>query len=103
IKFKIKKSSISSQQFSVDCLDHKERSETAKFLQEKLRQEMEEHIREGKGSAEKVQERVTRIQQLKEALREETLKNETVPGKSQLSEQVMYIVSNSAFSIFFTD
>ncbi|XP_047209187.1 osmotic avoidance abnormal protein 3 [Girardinichthys multiradiatus] len=90
IKFKIKKSSISSQQFSVDCLDHKERSETAKFLQEKLRQEMEEHIREGKGSAEKVQERVTRIQQLKEALREETLKNETVPGKSQLSQQSEY-------------
>ncbi|KAK5611427.1 hypothetical protein CRENBAI_016897 [Crenichthys baileyi] len=41
----------------------------------------------GKGSADKVQERVTRIQQLKEALREETLKNETVPGKSQLSQQ----------------
>ncbi|KAM4586519.1 uncharacterized protein V3H82_005340 [Fundulus diaphanus] len=88
MKVKIKRSSVGSQQFPVGCLaDRKERSETAKYLQEKLRQEMEDHIREGKGSPEKVQERVTRIQQLKEALREETLKNGAVSGKSQLSEQ----------------
>ncbi|XP_035983067.1 kinesin-like protein KIF17 [Fundulus heteroclitus] len=94
MKVKIKESSVGSQQFSVDCLaDRKERSETAKYLQEKLRQEMEDHIREGRGSPEKVQERVTRIQQLKEALREETLKNGAVSEKSQLSQQV--IISNS--------
>ncbi|XP_021180378.2 inner centromere protein [Fundulus heteroclitus] len=88
MKVKIKGSSVGSQQFSLDCLaDRKERSETAKYLQEKLRQEMEDHIREGKGSPEKVQERVTRIQQLKEALREETLKNGAVSEKSQLSQQ----------------
>uniref|UniRef100_A0A3Q3W5Y2 Uncharacterized protein n=1 Tax=Mola mola TaxID=94237 RepID=A0A3Q3W5Y2_MOLML len=37
---------------------------------------MEEHIREGKGPAEKVRERVWRIQQLGEALREERRKPE---------------------------
>ncbi|XP_041846693.1 uncharacterized protein LOC121643376 [Melanotaenia boesemani] len=44
-------------------------------------------ITEGKGSAEKVQERVVRIQQLKDALREETLKSGAVTGKSQLFQQ----------------
>ncbi|XP_043983994.1 kinesin-like protein KIF17 isoform X1 [Gambusia affinis] len=88
IKAKLKKSSISSHQLSVDCLmKEKGSTETAKYLQEKLRQEMEEHIREGKGSAEKVQERVTRIQQLKEALREETLKDGNVSAKSQFCQQ----------------
>lgn len=58
---------------------------------------------EGKGSAEKVQERVTRIQQLKEALREETLKNGNVSEKSQFCHQVMYIVSNFALFMLSTD
>uniref|UniRef100_A0A096LPZ9 Kinesin motor domain-containing protein n=1 Tax=Poecilia formosa TaxID=48698 RepID=A0A096LPZ9_POEFO len=100
IKTKIKKSSTSSHQLSVDCLiKEKASTETAKYLQEKLRQEMEEHIRgnrinftvqsikQGKGSAEKVQERVTRIQQLKEALREETLKNGNVSDFFQATSQ----------------
>nr|XP_020478194.1 stress response protein NST1-like isoform X2 [Monopterus albus] len=48
---------------------------------------MEEHIREGKGSVEKVKERVARIQQLKEALREETLKNGAATEKSDFCQQ----------------
>ncbi|KAG7230271.1 hypothetical protein INR49_024375, partial [Caranx melampygus] len=54
--------------------DHQESPDAMKYLQYQLKQEMEEHIREGKGNVEKVQERVGRIQQLKEALREEALK-----------------------------
>ncbi|XP_071314053.1 golgin subfamily A member 6-like protein 9 [Trachinotus anak] len=42
---------------------------------------------EGKGNVEKVQERVARIQQLKEALREETLKNRAVTEKSDFCQQ----------------
>ncbi|XP_047441009.1 uncharacterized protein si:dkey-201i24.3 [Mugil cephalus] len=42
---------------------------------------------EGKGNVEKVQERVARIQQLKEALREETLKSGAAAGKSPLCQQ----------------
>ncbi|XP_015246438.1 PREDICTED: chromosome-associated kinesin KIF4-like [Cyprinodon variegatus] len=88
IKVKIKKSSVSPQMLSADFLfDHKDDTETAKYLQERLRQEMEEHIKEGKDSAEKVQERVTRIQKLKEALREESLKNRNVLRESQLPQQ----------------
>ncbi|XP_019109275.1 moesin/ezrin/radixin homolog 1 [Larimichthys crocea] len=48
---------------------------------------MEAHIREGKGNIEKVQERVARIQQLREALREETLKNGVAMEKSDLCQQ----------------
>lgn len=43
---------------------------------------------EGKGNAEKVQERVGRIQQLREALREETLKNGAATEKCDLYQQV---------------
>ncbi|XP_051810550.1 kinesin-like protein KIF17 [Acanthochromis polyacanthus] len=90
IKAKTKrcKSSNSNQQFSRDHhSDHRETTETMKYLQDQLRQEMEEHIREGKGNVEKVQERVARIQHLKEALREETLKSGAAAGKSQLCQQ----------------
>ncbi|KAM8733338.1 uncharacterized protein AB9X84_025129 [Acanthopagrus schlegelii] len=48
---------------------------------------MEEHIREGKGDANRVQERVARIQQLREALREEMMKNGATPKKSDLCQQ----------------
>ncbi|XP_028272740.1 kinesin-like protein KIN-4B [Parambassis ranga] len=67
--------------------DHMQSTETMKYLQDQLRREMEDHIREGKGNVNKVQERVARIQQLKEALREETLKSGAVTGKSQLRQQ----------------
>uniref|UniRef100_A0A1A7XMR5 Kinesin motor domain-containing protein n=2 Tax=Iconisemion striatum TaxID=60296 RepID=A0A1A7XMR5_9TELE len=90
IKVQIKswKSSQSNQQISGGRhADHNESTETVKYLQEQLRQEIEEHLREGRGSAEKVQEKVSRIQQLKEALREETLKSGVVPEKSQLCLQ----------------
>ncbi|XP_061542606.1 uncharacterized protein si:dkey-201i24.3 isoform X5 [Phycodurus eques] len=50
-------------------------SDSVECLQTELRQEMEAHVREDGGSADKVQERVTRILQLREALREETMKN----------------------------
>ncbi|XP_034454136.1 kinesin-like protein KIN-4A [Hippoglossus hippoglossus] len=62
-------------------------TDTKKYLQDQLKLEMEEHIREGKGNVEKVQERVARIQELKEALREETLKNGAVTEKSDLCQQ----------------
>uniref|UniRef100_A0A1A8FHM1 Uncharacterized protein n=1 Tax=Nothobranchius korthausae TaxID=1143690 RepID=A0A1A8FHM1_9TELE len=91
IKVKIKscKSSQSNQQMSGGRHgDHNnESTETVKYLQEQLRQEIEEHLREGRGSAEKVQEKVARIQQLKEALRGETLKSGVVPEESQLCLQ----------------
>ncbi|XP_069026968.1 golgin subfamily A member 6-like protein 9 isoform X1 [Embiotoca jacksoni] len=77
-----------SSQFSGDHhTNQRQNTDTMKYLQDQLRQEMEEHIREGKGSVEKVQERVTRIQQLKEAVREEALKSGTVTEKSQLCQQ----------------
>lgn len=44
---------------------------------------------EGKGSAEKVQERVGRMQQLREALREETLKSGAATEKGDLHQQVI--------------
>ncbi|KAM4555676.1 uncharacterized protein PAE49_014652 [Odontesthes bonariensis] len=82
------KSSNSNQQISGGHLiDHRESTETRKYLQDQLRQEMEQHIREGKGSVEKVQERVERIQQLKESLREETLKTGAIAEKSMLCQQ----------------
>lgn len=43
---------------------------------------------EGKGSVEKVQERVSRIQQLKEALREETQKNGAATEKTDFYQHV---------------
>ncbi|KAI3351787.1 hypothetical protein L3Q82_020618, partial [Scortum barcoo] len=67
--------------------DQRESTDTMKYLQDQLKQEMEEHIREGKGNVEKVQERVERIQQLREALREETLKNGTATEISDLCQQ----------------
>ncbi|XP_041654011.1 golgin subfamily A member 6-like protein 2 [Cheilinus undulatus] len=62
--------------------DHfRESTDTMKYLQDLLKREMEEHIREGKGKVEKVQERVTRIQQLRESIREETLKSRAATEK----------------------
>ncbi|XP_032384016.1 kinesin-like protein KIN-4B [Etheostoma spectabile] len=72
---------------SLHSSDHREGTDTMKYLQAQLKQEMEEHIREGKGNVEKVQERVARIQQLREALREETLKNGAATEKSDLCQQ----------------
>ncbi|XP_024139920.1 trichohyalin isoform X1 [Oryzias melastigma] len=67
--------------------DHAEITQTVRLLQDKLRQEMEEHIKDGKGSMEEIQERVTRMKQLKETLREETLRKETAGAKTHLSAQ----------------
>lgn len=47
---------------------------------------------EGKGKVEKVHERVARIQQLREALREETLKNGAATEKSDLCQEVMHAI-----------
>ncbi|XP_039975528.1 uncharacterized protein LOC120785160 [Xiphias gladius] len=66
---------------------HRDSTDAMKHLQDQLKQEMEEHIREGKGSVEKVQERAARIQQLKETLREKTPKNGAVTEKSDLCQQ----------------
>lgn len=46
---------------------------------------------EGKGNAEKVQERVGRIQQLRETLREETQKNGAATEKCDLYQQVTHL------------
>ncbi|XP_077388978.1 uncharacterized protein LOC144026267 [Festucalex cinctus] len=56
-------------------IDPKGGSDTVKSLQEDLRQEMEAHVKEDTGSVEKVQESITRILKLMEALREEPIKN----------------------------
>ncbi|KAK2849207.1 hypothetical protein Q5P01_009041 [Channa striata] len=81
IKIKIKDcKSLNGQQ------QDRESTDTVKYLQDQLRREMEEHIREGKGNVEKVQQRVARIQQLKEALREEALKIRAATDKSDFSQ-----------------
>lgn len=45
-------------------------------------------LTEGKRDGEQVQERVARIRQLREALREETMKNGAVPEKRNPCDQV---------------
>ncbi|XP_026185553.1 chromosome-associated kinesin KIF4A isoform X2 [Mastacembelus armatus] len=88
IKFKIKKSLNSNKQLSSDhSTDCNESTDTMKSLQDQLRREVEEHIREGKGSVGKVQNRVARIQQLKEAVREEALKCGVAADKSDFRQQ----------------
>ncbi|KAF7668460.1 hypothetical protein LDENG_00011970 [Lucifuga dentata] len=67
--------------------DHRESTGTMKHLQDQLRQEMEAHIREGKGNVEKVQKRVVRIQQLREALREEMARHGVALEKSDPLQQ----------------
>ncbi|KAK2904092.1 hypothetical protein Q8A73_010749 [Channa argus] len=82
----------------------RESTDTIKYLQDQLRQEMEEHIRgnllfrncilsvfffmytEGKGNVEKIQQRVARIQKLKEAVREETQKIRVATEKSDFCQ-----------------
>ncbi|XP_076595949.1 uncharacterized protein LOC143326275 [Chaetodon auriga] len=86
-KLRGKTQSCRPQNCSWHSSDHRETTDTMKYLQDQLKQEMEEHIREGKGNVEKVQERVARIQQLREALREETLKNGAAAEKSDLCQQ----------------
>ncbi|CAK6956556.1 chromosome-associated kinesin KIF4 [Scomber scombrus] len=68
-------------------VNHRESTDALKYLQEQLRQEMEDHIKEGKGNVEKVQERVVRINQLRETLGEETSKNGAAAEKSDLCHQ----------------
>ncbi|XP_053179543.1 chromosome-associated kinesin KIF4 [Scomber japonicus] len=68
-------------------VNHGESTDALKYLQEQLRQEMEDHIKEGKGNVEKVQDRVTRINQLRETLEEETAKNGAAAEKSDLCHQ----------------
>eukprot|EP00064_Thunnus_orientalis_P011480 superscaffoldBa00001659_g11511 len=78
----------SNWHFSGDhSVSHRESTDTMKYLQEQLRQEMEDHIKEGKGNVGKVQKRVARIQQLRETLREETVKNTAATEKSDLCQQ----------------
>ncbi|XP_077433919.1 uncharacterized protein LOC144059024 isoform X2 [Vanacampus margaritifer] len=76
-------------------IDPKGSSDIVKSLQEDLRQEMEAHVKvhvccvsvEDTGSVEEVQESITRILQLMEALREEPIKN--IPaGKCDLCLQL---------------
>ncbi|XP_067454586.1 M protein, serotype 2.2 [Thunnus thynnus] len=88
VKIKSRQSPDSNWHFSGDhSVSHRESTDTMKYLQEQLRQEMEDHIKEGKGNVGKVQERVERIQQLRETLREETVKNTAATEKSDLCQQ----------------
>ncbi|XP_068181396.1 golgin subfamily A member 6-like protein 9 isoform X4 [Antennarius striatus] len=64
--------------------DHREGTDKMKYLRDLLKQQMEEHVRDGKGNAEEVQKRVARIQQLRDALREEKLNNGAAAVKSAL-------------------
>ncbi|KAK9518015.1 hypothetical protein VZT92_023344 [Zoarces viviparus] len=86
-KIKGKTQSCRTPDNNLQSSDHREGTDTMKYLQAQLKQEMEEHIREGKGDVEKVQERVGRIQQLRDALREETLKGGAAAEKSDLCQQ----------------
>ncbi|XP_049442766.1 kinesin-like protein klp-20 [Epinephelus fuscoguttatus] len=86
-KIKDKTQSCRTPNSNLHSSDHREGTDTMKYLQAQLKQEMEEHIREGKGNVEKVQDRVGRIQQLRDALREETLKNGAATDKSDLCQQ----------------
>ncbi|KAM8908130.1 uncharacterized protein AB9W97_005644 isoform 3-T4 [Spinachia spinachia] len=72
---------------NVHSSDHRGGTDTMKYLRAQLRKEMEEHIREGTGDVEKVQGRVGRIQQLREALREETQETGPATEKSDLRRQ----------------
>ncbi|XP_057705697.1 kinesin-like protein KIF15-A isoform X3 [Corythoichthys intestinalis] len=58
-------------------IHHKESLDTAKNLEEELRREMEMHVKEDRRCMEKVQESITRILQLKDALKEGLMKNIT--------------------------
>ncbi|KAM8908129.1 uncharacterized protein AB9W97_005644 isoform 2-T3 [Spinachia spinachia] len=75
---------------NVHSSDHRGGTDTMKYLRAQLRKEMEEHIREGTGDVEKVQGRVGRIQQLREALREETQETGPATEKSDLRRQLEY-------------
>ncbi|KAK1904888.1 Kinesin-like protein KIF15 [Dissostichus eleginoides] len=86
-KIKDKTQSCRTPSIHLHSRDSRESTNNMKHLQTQLKQEMEKHIREGKGNVEKVQERVARIQQLREALREETLKNGASIEKSDLCQQ----------------
>ncbi|KAL3044910.1 hypothetical protein OYC64_013225 [Pagothenia borchgrevinki] len=86
-KIKDKTQSCRTPSIHLHSRDSRESTNNMKHLQTQLKQEMEKHIREGKGNVEKVQERVARIQQLREALREETLKNGASTEKSDLCQQ----------------
>ncbi|XP_041710511.1 trichohyalin [Coregonus clupeaformis] len=72
--------------------DHSVTVERRKDLQDQLRQEVDEHIKEGRVSVEKMQERVGTIRQLKEALREEKEEKQESSEKSDHSEQDWYQV-----------
>ncbi|XP_051936760.1 kinesin-like protein unc-104 isoform X2 [Hippocampus zosterae] len=72
-------------------INHKESSDAVKSLQKELRQAMEAHVRET-GGVEKVQESISRIMQLMEALRDEPIKN--IPAeKCDLCLQVTPFIS----------
>ncbi|KAF3838253.1 hypothetical protein F7725_010021, partial [Dissostichus mawsoni] len=86
-KIKDKTQSCRTPSSHLHSRDSRESTNNMKHLQTQLKQEMEKHIREGKGNVEKVQERVARIQQLREALREETLKDGASAEKSDLYQQ----------------
>ncbi|XP_034037364.1 uncharacterized protein LOC117520162 [Thalassophryne amazonica] len=62
-------------------------SGTVRYLQDELRHQMEEHIREGKADVDQVQQRVCRIQQLREALRDEMVKHRDAGEKSDPFQQ----------------
>ncbi|XP_063731950.1 kinesin-like protein klp-20 isoform X2 [Eleginops maclovinus] len=87
MKIKGKTQSSRTPSIHLHSRDHRGSTNKMEHLQTQLKREMEKHIREGKENVEKVQERVARIQQLREALREDTLKNGASTEKSDLCQQ----------------
>ncbi|XP_077958319.1 kinesin-related protein 1 isoform X2 [Gasterosteus aculeatus] len=92
-KIKDKRQTCRTPNRNVHSGDRTAGSDTVKYLQAQLKKEMEEHIREGKGDVEKVQERVGRIQQLSAALRGET--QEAAAENSDLCQQSQLEYSKS--------
>nr|XP_040029433.1 osmotic avoidance abnormal protein 3 isoform X3 [Gasterosteus aculeatus aculeatus] len=92
-KIKDKRQTCRTPKRNVHSGDRRAGSDTVIYLQAQLNKEMEEHIREGKGDVEKVQERVGRIQQLSAALRGET--QEAAAENSDLCQQSQLEYSKS--------
>ncbi|XP_062331974.1 golgin subfamily A member 6-like protein 4 [Osmerus eperlanus] len=81
----------SAREHSTSVKDSSQATDRKYGLQEQLREEIAKHLTEGGVGEEKLQERVGRIRQLREALREEEEKQGVSREKTNPSEQAEYI------------
>ncbi|XP_067103355.1 golgin subfamily A member 6-like protein 22 isoform X2 [Osmerus mordax] len=79
------------REHSTSVKDSSQAADRKYGLQEQLREEIAKHLTEGGVGEEKLQERVGRIRQLREALREEEEKQGVSREKTNPSEQAEYI------------